>query len=159
MIEVVLGRERTALLGPLRRAGGGNLRAADLKIIVTYWGGGKGGWKPRAFSGHDGPLETWGEGVWENAWAISTSTTKLSSLTFRKRVEVPAWRLSSAKKILGYRQADRREGNPLSDDERRWFRQIIQRIAALLALSTELNSLYQQAVVEAFTANELGIER
>lgn len=36
------------------------------------------------------------------------------------------------KKWLGYRQADRRDGKALTDDERRWFRQIIQRIAANL---------------------------
>jgi hypothetical protein len=36
---------------------------------------------------------------------------------------------------------------------------MIQRIAALLALGSELDALYQDAVVDAFTAIELGIER
>jgi hypothetical protein len=63
------------------------------------------------------------------------------------------------KKWLGYRQADRRNGATLTDDERRWFRQMIQRISALLALGSKLDALYQNAVVDAFTALELGIER
>jgi Type ISP C-terminal specificity domain len=61
------------------------------------------------------------------------------------------------KKWLGYHQADRRHGQPLTDDERRWLRQIIQRIAALLALGPSLDALYQEAAANAFTAQELGI--
>jgi type ISP restriction-modification system protein len=45
------------------------------------------------------------------------------------------------KKWLSYQQADRRDGKPLTDDERRWFRQVIQRIAALLALGPSLDAL------------------
>jgi hypothetical protein len=63
------------------------------------------------------------------------------------------------KKWLGYRQTDRRNGNPLTDDERKWFRQIVQRVAALLALGTELDALHQETAADAFTAAELGIER
>ena len=49
------------------------------------------------------------------------------------------------KKWLGYRQADRRDGKSLTEDERRWLRQTIQRIAALLALGPTLDALYQKA--------------
>jgi hypothetical protein len=52
-----------------------------------------------------------------------------------------------------------RRNKPLTDDERKWFRQIVQRIAALLALGADLNALYQEAVTDAFTATELGIAR
>lgn len=62
-------------------------------------------------------------------------------------------------KWLGYRQADHRDGKLLTDDERRWFRQVIQRIAALLALGAKLDDLYERAAAYAFTAAELGIER
>jgi hypothetical protein len=41
--------------------------------------------------------------------------------------------------------------------ERRWFRSIIQRIAALLALGRRLDSLYQEVSAECFTTVELGI--
>jgi hypothetical protein len=63
------------------------------------------------------------------------------------------------KKWLGYRQADRRDGKPLTDDERRWFRQMIQSVAALLALGPSLNELYEQAAASAFTAEEVQIAR
>jgi hypothetical protein len=61
------------------------------------------------------------------------------------------------KKWLGYRQADRRDGKPLTEDERRWLRQMIQRIAALLALGPTLNELYQDVVANSFTAAEVGL--
>jgi hypothetical protein len=61
------------------------------------------------------------------------------------------------KKWLGYRQADRRGGKPLTDMDRHWFRSIVQRIAALLALSAKLDSLYQQVVTDCFTTAGLGI--
>lgn len=63
------------------------------------------------------------------------------------------------KKWLGYRQTDRRDGRVLTDDERKWFRQIAQRIVALLALGPQLDALYQLAASDTFTAAELGIER
>lgn len=61
------------------------------------------------------------------------------------------------KKWLGYRQADRRAGKPLTEEERVWFRSIVQRIAALLALGPTLDALYQQASSDCFTSAELGI--
>ncbi len=63
------------------------------------------------------------------------------------------------KKWLAYRQSDRRDGQPLTPDERRWFKSIVQRIAALLALSGRLDELYSAASENAFTAADLGIER
>ena len=63
------------------------------------------------------------------------------------------------KKWLGYRQANRRDGKPLSAEERSWFRAVVQRIAALLALSPKLDELYSAAAENAFTATELAIER
>lgn len=59
----------------------------------------------------------------------------------------------------GYRQADRRNEHPLTDDERLWFRQVIQRIAALLALGLALDSRSKDAAAGAFTAAELNISR
>jgi hypothetical protein len=56
-------------------------------------------------------------------------------------------------------QANRRDDRPLSDQERRWFRQIVQRIAALLVLGEELDRLYTAASADAFTAQELGLVR
>jgi Type ISP C-terminal specificity domain/N-6 DNA Methylase len=160
VVEAVLGRERAALLGPLQRKEGGNLRPGDLKVTVTYWGGGKGRWKPRPFGIDENPIEVWGADV----WGERTGDLYINDDAFFANVPEAIWTYQLGgypvlKKWLGYRQADRRDDNPLTDDERKWFRQVIQRIAALLALGTELDALYQQAAADAFTAVELGIER
>jgi hypothetical protein len=56
-------------------------------------------------------------------------------------------------------QANRRDGRPLTTEERRWFRSIVQRIAALLALSPTLDELYSGAAEDAFTAQDLRLDR
>ena len=56
---------------------------------------------------------------------------------------------------LGRRAGHYARRKLLTDDERKWFRQIVQRIAALLALGADLNALYQEAASSAFTAAEL----
>ncbi|WP_292532499.1 type ISP restriction/modification enzyme [Methylocystis sp.] len=160
VVEAVLGHERAALLGPLKRDDGGKLRPADLKINVTYWGSGKGRWKSRPFGADEAPLDGWGEGVWGD----QTGDLYINDEAFFANVPEAVWTYQLGgypvlKKWLGYRQADRRDDKPLIDDERKWFRQIVQRVAALLALGAELDALYQQAAANAFTATELGIER
>lgn len=160
VIEAIVGRERTASIGPMRRSDGGHLRPDDLKITVTYWGGGKGRWKPRPFGVDDAPDEAWGEGI----WGEQTGDLYINEDAFFANVPEAVWSYQLGgypvlKKWLGYRQADRRGGLALTDDERKWVRQIIQRIAALLALGPELDALYQRAASDAFTAAELGIER
>lgn len=160
VIEAVIGKERAALLGQPRRIDGDNLSPADLKITITYWGGGKGRWKARPFGVEEAPLDAWGEGV----WGERTGDLYINDDAFFAHVPEAVWtyRLGGypvLKKWLGYRQADRRGDKPLTDDERKWFRQIIQRVAALLALGVELDALYQQAAADAFTATELGIDR
>jgi hypothetical protein len=62
------------------------------------------------------------------------------------------------KKWLGYREARRREGRPLSLGEKDDLRSIVQRVAALLTLEEELNAAYQRAAADAFTTEELGLE-
>lgn len=160
VVESVLGRERAALLGPLKRVDGGNLRPGDLKVDVTYRGGGKGRWKARPFAVDEAPADAWGADV----WGERTGDLYINDDAFFAHVPEAIWSYQLGgypvlKKWLGYRQADRRDGNPLTDDERKWFRQVIQRIAALLALGIELDALYQRAAADAFTAAELGIER
>lgn len=160
VIEAVLGQEHAAQLGPLKRSDGGKLRPPDLKVTVTYWGGGKGRWKSRLFGLEEAPLDAWGSSVWGD----QTGDLYINDDAFFANVPEAVWTYQLGgypvlKKWLGYRQADRRDDKPLTDDERKWFRQIVQRIAALLALGGELDTLYQQAATDAFTATELGIER
>lgn len=160
VIEAVLGGECVATLGPLKRTDGSHLRPADLKIDVTYWSSGKGRWKPRPFTAEETPREEWGEGV----WGERTGDLFINDNAFFANVPEAVWTYQLGgypvlKKWLGYRQADRREGKPLTDDERKWFRQVVQRIAALLAIGPELNALYQAAAADSFAAAELGIAR
>ncbi|MBX3499239.1 MAG: N-6 DNA methylase [Alphaproteobacteria bacterium] len=155
IIEAVLGKERSTALGGLHLIDGGQVKPTDLRVTVTYWGGGKGRWKPRPFLSTEQALGAWGE---------RTGDLFINETTFFANVPEAVWTYQVGgypvlKKWLGYRQADRRAGAPLSNDERRWFRTIIQRIAALLALGPELDRLYQDAVGKAFTAAELGISR
>src|SRR5205823_14292473 len=123
------------------------------------WGGGKGRWKPRPYTAEELPRPDFAD-----AWGERTGDLYINDNVFFANVPEAVWTYQLGgypvlKKWLGYRQADRRGGKPLGDDERRWFRQIIQRIAALLALGPSLDGLYQEAAVGAFTAEELGLVR
>jgi type ISP restriction-modification system protein/N-6 DNA methylase len=154
-INAVLGAERAATLGALRRVDSGNLRPNDLRISISYWGGSRGGWRPRGYGAEETPMKSWGE---------RTGDLFINEEVFFSHVPEAVWTYQLGgypvlKKWLGYRQADRRDERPLTDDERRWFREVIQRIAALLALGPELDRQYQEAAADAFTASELGIAR
>jgi hypothetical protein len=129
----------------------------DLKINVIYWGGGKGRWRPRAFTEEEKPADGYAIG-----WGARTGDLFINDATFFANVPELVWTYQLGgypvlKKWLGYRQADRRGGKPLSDEERRWFRSIVQRIAALLALGPRLDSLYHEVSANYFTSAELGI--
>jgi hypothetical protein len=158
-IEAVIGPDLARSIGPLRRVDGKQVRPEDLKITVTYWGGGKGRWKPRSYMAEELPQTDFAD-----AWGERTGDLFLNDDTFFANVPELVWTYQLGgypvlKKWLSYRQADRRGGRPLADNERRWFRQIIQRIAAILALGPSLDALYQETSARAFTAEELGIVR
>ena len=159
VVEVVLGADRMRELGRLRRADGNQVRPEDLRVTVTYWGGGKGGWKPRPFLAEELPAPEFAD-----AWGDRTGDLYLNDVGYFANVPELVWTYQLGgypvlKKWLGYRQADRRDGNPLTDGERRWLRETIQRIAALLALGPRLDALYQAAAGDAFTVEELKIGR
>jgi hypothetical protein len=159
VIQAVLGANRVRALGPLKRTDGKQVRSDDLKITVTYWGGGKGRWRPRPFIAEELPAVEY-----RDAWGERTGDLFLNDDAYFGNVPELIWNYQLGgypvlKKWLGYRQADRRDGKPLTDDERRWFRQVVQRIAALLALGPSLDALYQEAAANAFTAEELQIAR
>ncbi|MBS0527235.1 MAG: hypothetical protein JSS04_26640 [Proteobacteria bacterium] len=159
IVEKIVGTDRFKHLGPLKRADGQQVRTEDLKLTVAYWGGGKGRWKPRPFTSNEAPAVEYAA-----AWGERTGDLYLNDDAFFSNVPQEVWTFQLGgypvlKKWLGYRQADRRDGRPLTDEERRWFREMIQRIAALLALSPKLDSLYQAVAADAFTAKELQIAR
>lgn len=157
VIETVLTSERAKHLGQLRRKDGNPVTAEDLSVTVTYRGGGKGKWIPRPFTDEEAP-----GAAASDFWGERTGDLFINDEAYFAHVPETVWQYQLGgypvlKKWLGYRQADRREGGPLSDDERRWLRQMIQRIAALQALCPALDALYQEAVADSFTAAELNI--
>jgi hypothetical protein len=159
IVQEIVGAERARVLGALKRIDGKQVRPDDLEVSVTYWGGGKGRWKPRPFMAEELPAPDFGE-----AWGERTGDLFLNDDAYFGDVPELVWNYPLGgypvlKKWLGYRQADRRDGRPLTNDERRWFRQVIQRIAALLALGPSLNELYERTAANAFTAEELQIAR
>jgi len=140
IVEALLGHQCASKVGVLQRQDQEQVAPDDLKITITYWGGGKGRWKPRAFLEEEKPAVEYA-----GAWGERTGDLFINDTTFFANVPEAVWKYQLGgypvlKKWLSYRQADRRDGKPLTDVERRWFRSIIQRIAALLALSPLLNS-------------------
>lgn len=157
VIDAILTPARAALLGQLRRTDGGQISSDDLKLTVTYWGGGKGKWSPRPFTDPEVP-----DPIWDQVWGDRTGDLFLNDEAYFAHVPDAVWSYQLGgypvlKKWLGYRQADRRSGNAMTDEERRWLRQMIQRIAALLALTPTLNALYQEAAANCLLATELGL--
>ncbi len=164
IVKAVLGHDRMSALGALRKQDGEQMTSDDLKIDVTYWGGGKGRWKPRPFTEEERPTAKEKDPTDDSlaAWGIRTGDLFINDTAFFANVPEAVWtyRLGGypvLKKWLGYRQADRRGGKPLTDMDRHWFRSIVQRIAALPALSAKLDSLYQEIITDCFTTAELGI--
>ena len=63
------------------------------------------------------------------------------------------------KKWLGYRQANRRNNFPLTIGKRRCFKSMVQRIAALLAMGSNLDKILTAASEDAYTICDLKIDR
>ena len=151
----ILGDARAAQLAQLHKLDGSAIRPEDLLVTVNYWGGARGRWVERPFTSEEEPLAEWGG---------RTGDLYVADKVFFANVPEAVWKYELGgypviKKWLGYRQANRREGKPLSPEERRWFRAVVQRIAALLALTPRLDELYSAVSEDAFSAEELGIER
>ena len=154
-VKAVLGDMRSAALAPIRKLDETVLALDDLIVTVKYWGGAKGRWVPRPFATREDAHVAWGE---------QTGDLFISDEVFFANVPEVVWKYELGgypvlKKWLGYRQYDRRDGQPLVADERRWFRSVVQRIAAVLAFSPRIDELYSEASGNAFTAIKLGIER
>jgi hypothetical protein len=105
VVETVLTPVRAKHLGQLRRLDGKQITPDDLKLTVTYWGGGKGKWIPRAFLEEELPAATW-----STAWGERTGDLYLNPEVHLKHVPDAVWTYQLGgypvlKKWLGYRQA------------------------------------------------------
>lgn len=154
IVSQILG-EPAVTLGALRRVDGAQVRPQDLEVSISYWGGAKGRWVPRDAHSDEISLDSLGE---------RTGDLYINDQCYFANVPSAVWQYQLGgypviKKWLGYRQADRRNGNPLTLTESKWLRSVVQRIAALLAYGDELNSLYAKASEVAFTAEDLGLRK
>ena len=99
VIEMVLDADRARALGPLKRVDGKQVRQDDFKITVTYWGGGKGRWKPRPFMAGELPVSNY-----DTAWGERTGDLYLNDYAqfckcARIGLDLPAWWLSCAEEM------------------------------------------------------------
>ncbi len=62
------------------------------------------------------------------------------------------------KKWLGYRDAKRRDGRPMTLAELDHLRTMVHRLAALLLLHDALDAAYERAAAAAFTTTDLGLK-
>ena len=70
------------------------------------------------------------DAAWSQEWGERTGDLFINAEAHLAHVPEAVWTYQLGgypvlKKWLGYRQADRHDGKPLSDDERRWLRQMI----------------------------------
>lgn len=147
VIRRVLGKESADRIGVFRRVDGGNIRADDLRIAVSYFGSAKGRYVLR-----------------ENETLLGEPVGNLFINDHAYFADVPqsAWQLELGgypvlRKWLGYRQFDRNDSRPLSLADQGVFRSIVKRLSALVLLGSELDDLYAAASADAFSAEELGI--
>jgi len=149
----IVGADRLRKLGDLRRIDGAPVEVGDLLVTASYYGAAKGDWRPRAFTEDEGALSVWGS---------ETGDLHISDEICFANVPEAVWGLELGgypvlKKWLGYRQVNRQGGRPLTLAEARYFRSMVQRLAALLALHADLDALYEAVSGAAFTAEELGL--
>ncbi len=151
----------TALLGPRRRhlavietKNAGAVRDSDLAVTVSYFGAAPGKWVSRPPSEDEAGGPAWGE---------ATGDLWLNDTVYLKNVPERVWRhelggYPVVKKWLGYRDAKRRDGRPITLAELDHLRSIVHRLAALLLLHDALDAAYDKAAADAFTSSELSLK-
>lgn len=140
-------------LAAIQRVDGRAVKAGDLVVSVSYYGAAKG-----KFVEH----EPGAAGLSHKRESESVGDLFINADVYFAHIPAAVWAYELGgypvlKKWLGYRQASRRDGKPLTLAEASHFRSMVQRIAALLSLHPQLDELYVRAVADAFTAEELGV--
>jgi hypothetical protein len=152
VLDDVLGGDRRTLAVPATLDEGA-MRDSDLVVTVSYFGAARGGWSERAPREKEASHAAWGE---------TTGDLHLNDTAYLANVPEGVWRYELGgypviKKWLGYRDAKRRPGRPLTLDELDHLRGMVHRIAALLVLHERLDRAYEQAIEDPFTSDDLGL--
>ena len=147
VVKQTLGQEAFAGLAKLKRRGKGAIKASDLVVTISHFGGSTGGWRPKTDAAVGAPGERDGdlyigddiyfENVPETVWDVRIGGYPV------------------VKKWLGYRDTKRRDGAPLTLAEKDHLRSIVRRLAALLVLRGEANALYAEAIEAPWTPPEV----
>jgi type ISP restriction-modification system protein/N-6 DNA methylase len=138
----------------LTKIKGGAVVESELMITHSFFGAAKGGWINRAAAQSEPMYVQWGE---------QTGDLFINDAVFFKHVPENVWRYEIGgypviKKWLGYRDKSRRPDVPLNVQEANHLRGMVHRIAAVLLLQEQLDTLYDRAIQDCFTAEELGLE-
>lgn len=137
-------------LAVLASAEGGAVRGTDLVITISHFGAARGGWRQRQYEEAETPPTDFGQ---------VTGDLYINDRIHFRNVPETVWRYELGgypvlKKWLGYRDARRRDNQPLSLPEKDHFRSMVQRVAAVISLRDRLNDLYEQAAANAWTIEE-----
>lgn len=136
----LLGTDRSELAS-VESTDGKKIATKELAVTVSYFGSAKGKWVER----NPTPTE-------HLAMRLGATTGDLYINDRVRFCNIPrrVWFFELGgypvlKKWLGSREAKQRSGQPLTLKEVDWFRQIVQRITAILILREELNPIYERA--------------
>ena len=151
-LKNITGDEAKHLAVP-GKVGGGNVGEGDLLVEYSFFGGAQGGWRARS-SANDEPMH--------DEWGDSTGDLYINDAVLFRHVPEKVWGYELGgypviKKWLGYRDRGRRPGIPLSVQESAHLRSMVQRLAAILRFHPTLDSLYERACLDCFSAEELGL--
>lgn len=129
------------------------VRDDQVVVSIAHYGAARGGWKPRGARATEDLPPQWGD---------STGDLWLNERVCLAHVPKAVWTYELGgypvvKKWLGYRDEGRRPGRGLSLTELDWLREIVHRLAALLLLRPALDTAYDEAISDPFTAEELGL--
>ena len=150
VLQDLLG-EDAKTLAAVRRIGGGSVKESDLVVEYSYFGSAAGRWESRVPESAESESSHWGE---------LTGDLFLNDRVFLRHVPQAVWRYEMGgypvlKKWLGYRDARRRDGAPLTLAEVTHLRGMIHRIAALLTLRAQMDSAYEKASECAWLIDDL----
>jgi Type ISP C-terminal specificity domain len=153
ILKTTLGKDMNSL-GVVRHINGASVSEADLLVKYSYYGAATGRWDQRSIK--EGEAQ-------RSEWDNITGDLFLDESVFLSHLPPEIWRYELGgypviKKWLGYRQANRRNGAPLSLPELDKLREIIHRIAALLALRPLLDAAYEKASEQAWMIDDFQLE-
>jgi hypothetical protein len=151
-LRSILGDQAKHLAQP-SKIGGGNVGQDDLLVEYSFFGGAQGGWRTRSLSNGEPTHDEWG---------TTTGDLYINNDVFFRHVPERVWRYELGgypviKKWLGYRDRGHRAGIALSVQEAGHVRSMVHRLAAVLLLHSRLDSLYERACHDCFSAVDLGL--